>query len=235
MSPLSLLDHFEAVDALVDELLGLSEPERSARFATIEDPELARLVGTVLASADSTTLDQAADALPRCEASAALDDESRSKSGQRVGAWLLDDVLGEGGMGVVYAAHRADGAYDQRAAVKFVRLSASPDAQRRFERERRLLAQVEHVGVARVLDGGLTESGDPFLVMEYVDGQPITVYADARRLSVDQRVARCTAGVRSRRPRPQSTDRASRPEAIERARDARGRAQTPRLRCGDAG
>ena len=91
-------------------------------------------------------------------------------------------------MGVVYAAHRSDGAYEQRAAVKFVRLAASPDAQRRFERERRLLARIDHTSVARVIDGGVTGEGDPFLVMEFVDGQPITAWADARRLTIRQRL-----------------------------------------------
>ncbi len=184
----SLLDRFAEVDLLVDGLMDLTVLEQDARLSTLEDAALARMVRDVLSASQADTLDLAAEHLPRLEASAELDEDARSKSGDRVGAWELGSVLGEGGMGVVYAAHRADGAYEQRAAVKFVRLSASPDAQRRFERERRLLAQVEHAGVARVLDGGVTDAGDPFLVMEYVDGEPITQWADARRLSIRQRI-----------------------------------------------
>jgi serine/threonine-protein kinase len=92
-------------------------------------------------------------------------------------------------MGVVYLAERDDGQYQQRVAVKL--LSASPDAEelrRRFLAERQILASLKHRGIAQLLDGGVTDGQLPFLVMEYVDGAPITTYCDRRRLGIDARL-----------------------------------------------
>jgi serine/threonine-protein kinase len=92
-------------------------------------------------------------------------------------------------MGVVYLAERDDGQYQQRVAVKLLR--ASPDAEelrRRFLAERQILASLKHRGIAQLLDGGVTDGQLPFLVMEYVDGEPITTYCDRRRLGIDARL-----------------------------------------------
>jgi serine/threonine protein kinase len=107
--------------------------------------------------------------------------------GTRVGAWSLQRPIGSGGMGAVYLAQRADDTYEQRAAIKFLRVDPLlPAAQRhalvaRFDTERRLLARLEHPGIARILDGGATEAGVPWLAMEFVDGRPLDVWCDATR------------------------------------------------------
>ncbi|MEM9293999.1 MAG: serine/threonine-protein kinase [Acidobacteriota bacterium] len=107
----------------------------------------------------------------------------------RVGPYRLQEVIGRGGMGSVYAAVRADDEFEQRVAVKILQpWLADPELVRRFRGERQILANLEHPYIARLLDGGTTPDGRPYLVMEYVDGEPITDFCDRHRLSVDERV-----------------------------------------------
>ena len=110
-------------------------------------------------------------------------------AGQRVGAWTVVRELGRGGMGVVYLAEHADAQFRMRAAIKVVRTTlASPELLLRFRTERQILAQLDHPNIARMLDGGATEAGQPFVVMEFVDGVPLDQYCDARALTVDERI-----------------------------------------------
>lgn len=95
-------------------------------------------------------------------------------TGERVGAFELAEMIGVGGMSVVYRASRADGAFEQDVAVKlFAAGHLDPSAVQRFDAERRIAATLEHPGIARVIDGGTTDAGTPFLVMELVRGEPI--------------------------------------------------------------
>jgi serine/threonine protein kinase len=92
-------------------------------------------------------------------------------------------------MSVVYRAERADGQFDQTVALKVMAAYlAAPEFLRRFETERRLLASLHHPNITRLLDGGVSSSGDPFLVTEYVDGEPIDRHCDQRKLSVEARL-----------------------------------------------
>ena len=109
--------------------------------------------------------------------------------GSRLGPYRLIELIGRGGMGEVYQAERADDHYHSRVAIKLVRVDH--DASRvawRFRSERQILAQLEHPNIARLIDGGATEEGVPYLVMELIDGQPIDVYCEQRHLTVTQRV-----------------------------------------------
>ncbi len=109
--------------------------------------------------------------------------------GQRVGAYRLTDVIASGGMGTVYMAERADQQFEKRVAIKLIRHGmADEQSLRRFRNERQTLASLDHPNIARLLDGGVTPDGLPFLVMEYVEGLPIERYCDARRLSTVQRM-----------------------------------------------
>lgn len=102
-------------------------------------------------------------------------DDAGPLSGQTLGPWRLGRRLGAGGMAVVYEALRGDGLYDQKAAAKVMRLDLfGDDLAARFDRERRLLALLDHDGLTRLLDGGTTADGRPFFVMEFVDGRPLT-------------------------------------------------------------
>jgi non-specific serine/threonine protein kinase/serine/threonine-protein kinase len=107
----------------------------------------------------------------------------------RIGPWRVGAEIGRGGMGAVYLAIRDDAAYEQRAALKLVRPDAlTPDARRRFLSERQILARLSHPNIAHLLDGGTAPDGRPYLILEYVDGLPITAYADRTRLSTGARL-----------------------------------------------
>jgi serine/threonine protein kinase/tetratricopeptide (TPR) repeat protein len=106
---------------------------------------------------------------------------------ERVGPYRLRREIGRGGMGAVYLAERDDD-FTQQVAIKVVRGFLAPDAVRRFRAERQILATLQHPGIARLLDGGTTADGLPYLVMEYVDGVPIDDYCDAHDLSTRARL-----------------------------------------------
>jgi serine/threonine protein kinase/tetratricopeptide (TPR) repeat protein len=109
--------------------------------------------------------------------------------GRRFGPYGIVREIGRGGMGAVYLAERADGQYQQRAAIKLIKRGMDTDlVLRRFRAERQILASLEHPNIARLLDGGTADDGRPYLVMEYVEGEPIDQYADARRLSIAERL-----------------------------------------------
>jgi serine/threonine protein kinase len=107
---------------------------------------------------------------------------------QRFGTWRVVREIGRGGMGAVYFAERADGQFEQRGALKLVRSSVSSDAAQRFKRERRILASLNHANIARLLDGGQTEDGQPYFVMEFVEGRSIVRFCDEERVSIDDRL-----------------------------------------------
>ena len=110
--------------------------------------------------------------------------------GQRLGPYRIVRKLGSGGMGDVYLADRADEEYQQRVAIKLVRAGAfTPQVQGRLRTERQILAKLQHPNIARLLDGGRAPDGTPYLVMEYIEGEPIDVYCDQRRLTLDERIA----------------------------------------------
>jgi serine/threonine-protein kinase len=109
--------------------------------------------------------------------------------GTRIGAYQVVRLLGVGGMGAVYEAHRADDQYRKQVAVKFLHRNAGSDAAlRRFRAERQILANLNHPNIATLVDGGVTADGQPYFVMEYIDGQPITRWCDDRKLGVRDRV-----------------------------------------------
>jgi len=110
--------------------------------------------------------------------------------GRRVGAYQTIELVGVGGMGEVYRGFRADDQYRKEVALKVVR--AGQDSSvilARFRNERQILASLEHPNIARLLDGGTTEEGTPYLVMELIEGQSIGQYCDSRKLSISDRLA----------------------------------------------
>jgi tetratricopeptide (TPR) repeat protein len=109
--------------------------------------------------------------------------------GSRLGAYRLIELIGRGGMGEVYLAERDDDHYHARVAIKLVRIDHDPSRVAwRLRSERQILAQLEHPNIARLIDGGATEDGVPYLVMELIEGQPIDVYCEERDLTIAQRV-----------------------------------------------
>ena len=176
-----------AFDAALERALDLEDGARQA-FLEGLDPDLSRALRDALA--EDTMLDRRGDLIGSLGDPEATPDAAAFQ-GTRVGSWQVEGLIGEGGMGRVYRARRADGAYQQTAALKVVRQSlalAGADVSGRLRRERALLAGLEHPGIARLLDGGETPDGVPYLVTEFVDGQPITTYAQANDLGVAERV-----------------------------------------------
>ena len=170
------------VEALFERALDLSPSDRDAllRAEAADDPALADEVRALLA----------ADA----EAGAYFEDVARSLSvadplseGDLVGPYRITGRLGEGGMGVVYRAERADGSFEREVALKVLRGAGGGDV-RRFLAERQILARLDHPAIGRLYDGGLDDRGQPFLAMELVEGEPITDYCDRRRLGVEDRL-----------------------------------------------
>lgn len=115
--------------------------------------------------------------------------ESESWIGKQIGVYRVTGEIGAGGMGVVLAAERADGEFQQQVAIKLVKRGMDSDEiVKRFQRERQILARLQHPNIAMLLGGGVTTDGRPYFVMEYVDGLPIDVYCDQRMLSIDERL-----------------------------------------------
>ena len=111
-------------------------------------------------------------------------------AGETLGSWALVDVVGEGGMGSVWRARRADGHYEGEAAIKLLRTGLfDTEARERFRREGAILARLQHPGIAQLLDAGVTERGQPYLVLELVRGERIDRWCAARALGVRARVA----------------------------------------------
>jgi serine/threonine protein kinase len=108
--------------------------------------------------------------------------------GRRIGPYRILGRIGQGGMGVVYRAVRDDDVFQKTVAFKLVHLGASPEHLRRFGRERQILARLQHPNIATILDGGATDEGQPYLVMEHVLGEPIDVYCRLRALGTRQRL-----------------------------------------------
>ena len=109
--------------------------------------------------------------------------------GQHIGSYRVLREIGHGGMGAVYLAERADGQFEQQVALKLLRQGrASGPLQTLFLKERQILARLQHPHIARLLDGGVTSNGHPYFAMEYIEGVPITQYADEHRLSITERL-----------------------------------------------
>jgi Tol biopolymer transport system component len=166
-------------------------PEELARYLQREcpDPDLRREVASLL--------DYSGEGLPSADAAiasaaAALSQEPDPDErliGTRLGPYRVEAIAGHGGMGAVYRASRDDAEFHQQVAIKLVRVAAeSPDSLRRFRQERQILARLSHPNIARLLDGGSTPEGVPYLVMEFIEGEQITVWCDRRSLGVEQRL-----------------------------------------------
>ena len=119
----------------------------------------------------------------------AAPEEPESLAGTRIGPYQIVEEIGHGGMGTVYRAVRADDQYRKQVAIKVVRGGLGDEFRvHRFRAERQILANLDHANIARLLDGGATEDGRPYVVMEYIEGRPIDEYCDQRKLPVPERL-----------------------------------------------
>ena len=177
------------LNRLFDEICPLEKDEQTARLERIraDSPSLAdRLAGMLEHSADAeSSISGIVDS-----AIGGLDQDIESTViGQRFGAYRVVSHLARGGMGDVFLAERDDGAFEQRVAIKLIgRGLLARDAEARFGVERQILAKLDHPNIARILDGGTTADNVAYLVMEYVDGQPIDDYCRGQGLSIRRRL-----------------------------------------------
>ena len=138
-------------------------------------------------------------------------------------------------MSQVFKAVRDDQQYEKQVAIKLLKPGLDTDSLlRRFKAERQILAQLSHPHIAHLLDGGATEDGAPYLVMEYIEGKPIDVYCDVRQLGVNERLDLFRDAVRRRALRASAPDGARRPQRRQRPRHRAGRRQAARLRHREA-
>jgi Tol biopolymer transport system component/serine/threonine protein kinase len=184
-------DRWHRIEELLDAALELPTEARAEylRHETSESAELFEQVWSILQAGEQSgsLLDS-----PAAHFAAPLlsDEHADPAPPQRVGPYRIEKQIGEGGMGSVYLARRDDGQFDQRVALKVVRHGLHLDARmvRRFRHERQILAALNHPGIARLLDGGLTEHGLPYFAMEYVEGEPIDRYCESRLLGIEARL-----------------------------------------------
>jgi eukaryotic-like serine/threonine-protein kinase len=180
---------------LFDELVELDPQQRQARLAALraQAPALAGEVEAMLAADDgSGLLDRRGGSIAATVLGQARQADAgrfAAAVGERLGAFVLRHPLGAGGMGEVWLAERETGEFRQEVALKLLRRAGgSPDSLRRFQQERRILADLSHPNIARFIDGGV-ENGQPWYAMARVQGRPITEWAEACRLDLRQRVA----------------------------------------------
>jgi len=194
MSP----EDYQRLNQIFLAALELREDERAAFLAQTcgHDAELRSRIEAMLA-ADAETRHMI-DKPARAAAAELFIDESSELSGElpcggRLGNYRLTREIGRGGMGAVYAAVRDDDQYRQKVAIKLVKAdfaggAGAESTLQRFRRERQILARLEHPNIARLLDGGATPEGWPYLVMEYIEGQPLTEYCAELGLSLTGRL-----------------------------------------------
>jgi eukaryotic-like serine/threonine-protein kinase len=174
------------IEALFDEAAALPAPSRADFLVREcgEDVELRGEVESLLAADEEAPAFLGRPALLGAEPPPPV-----SLVGRRVGQYRVEAALGQGGMSTVYLAVRADDAYQQKVALKV--LACGPDRSdlaARFRAERQILASLDHPGIARLLDGGATDDGRPYLVMELIEGEPIDQFCDRHHLGLEARI-----------------------------------------------
>jgi serine/threonine-protein kinase len=186
----------QRIEALFEEVVLLPASERTQWLtaACAHDPQLRSEVELLLSAHErgGGILDSDSTA----QAVSSLVEETMVD--RRVGAWRILRELGRGGMGIVYVAERADGAYRRQVAIKVLRRDQDVgDFRQRFEAERQILASLDHPNIARVLGGGTTDDGLSYIAMEYVDGLPIDTFCTRHHLSLEERLRLCAVVARA--------------------------------------
>ena len=178
-------DQWQALSPYLDQALAMTDDERAAWLSQLgeQDPALAAQLGALLDEhrvlAQEGFLEHGRFALPR----------SAGLAGQKLGPYTLISQIGQGGMGTVWLARRSDGRFERQAAVKFVSIALAGGAtEERFKREGSILGRLTHPHIADLLDAGISSDGQPYLILEYVDGTTIDEYCDQHKLGVEARV-----------------------------------------------
>jgi serine/threonine protein kinase/tetratricopeptide (TPR) repeat protein len=192
-------ERWQKVEAIFQAALDLVPEERGRYLSEVcaDDVSLKSDVETLLSQHESAgnLLEEPVygetelGALGSLEGFADAEDEHDPMIGRRLGAYRIEREVGRGGMGAVYEALRADKEFNKRVAIKLVKRGMDTDfILRRFRTERQILAALDHPHIARLLDGGTTDDGLPYFVMEYIEGQPLYNYCDEHQLSIGERL-----------------------------------------------
>jgi len=177
-------DRWQEISPYLDEVLSLPDGERISWLARFhrEKPDLAPIVEELLQEHAALKNEAFLSGHPPSPL-------EPSVAGETMGPYRLIAPIGEGGMGSVWLAERSDGRFDRKVAIKFLRLSLGlQSGAGRFKREGRILAQLSHPHIAELIDAGVTGSGQPYIVLEHIEGKPIDIDCDERRLDVNARV-----------------------------------------------
>jgi serine/threonine protein kinase len=178
-------EKWQEVSPYLDHALSLSEQERVAwlRDFRSQHAELAKLIEQLLDEQRALCQERFLEGQPPQPTN------EDALVGETIGPYKLISRIGEGGMGNVWLAERADGRFERRVAVKFVHFAVtSRGVAERFQREGKILGQLRHPHIAELIDAGVTTTGEPYLVLEYVQGKQIDHYCDEHRLGVDARI-----------------------------------------------
>lgn len=178
-------NEWRQISVYLDEVLDLEQDERQPWIAALQarEPDVAALVRSYLVEIEALEGESFLEDPPgEALAPATL-------AGQQFGAYTLDTVLGHGGMGTVWLAHRSDGRFEGSAAVKLLNSAlVGHPSERRFEREGNVLARLRHPNIAHLLDAGVARGNQPYLIIEYIAGERIDQYCANHRLDIGQRI-----------------------------------------------
>ncbi|MEZ4699307.1 MAG: protein kinase [Rhodothermales bacterium] len=194
-APLISPEDWEEIDRIFDQVLDAPASERAALLDTACEgrPLIRRQIELLLAASVEAQQEDFLAPLPHQLDGGMIRQfvgEEQLRAGERVGVYEIVRPIGKGGMGVVYLAERPFGRFKKPVALKVVKRGMdTDDILERFRFERQILAGLEHANIARLLDGGVTDDGLPYFVMEYVEGKPIDQYCDEKKLGIRQRIA----------------------------------------------
>ena len=186
--PTEAIEKWQLLSRLLDQALDLKEPERARWLESLaeNDPEMAEKVSAALAARER-------DGFTGFLAGSAVDLQGIGDStlvGRQVGPYVIDAQIGRGGMGSVWKAHRTDGLYAGVVAIKFVHAAWIGSAgEQRFRIEGNLLGRLDHPNIARLIDAGVLVGTQPYLILEYIDGEPIDTYCDREKLGLEARIS----------------------------------------------
>jgi serine/threonine protein kinase len=185
--PIESNEKWQQLSRLLDQVLDLEAQQRGPWLEALatSDPEMAARVSAALAARER-------EGFTGFLAGSAIDLKGLGGStlvGRQVGPYVIDAEIGRGGMGSVWRAHRADGRYTGKVAVKFVHASwVGQLGGDQFRTEGTLLGRLNHPNIARLLDAGMLDATQPYLVLEYVEGEPIDVYCERHALNAEARL-----------------------------------------------
>lgn len=190
--------NWEKIETIIDQALDLPEEERQPFIEQKcgDNPQLKSEVTLLLESIFDSEgwledpQDYKKDFYEEISDDIDLLSTNQTLIGKKVGAYSIREKIGEGGMGMVYRAERSDGKFDHQVAIKIIRRGQATDENiRRFQREQHILAGFNHPNIARLFDGGTTDDGFPYIIMEYISGAPIDDYCKTNNCNIDEKVA----------------------------------------------